>query len=326
MSLALNLVAVFVLVGLLVSLATRLLSLGRHERPATSSRAAALIAPVIVAASICSALLWPGVVRLACHCVTHGLHHPHLCLRHPDYATAALVPASLIAATWFLLVAPRVAGLARNVWQTKRWIRRVSKTPHRVFDDIRFHVIDAPGLGACTTGFLSPRIAVDDTLWRRLSADERRAVLHHEEAHRQRRDPLTLLVLEICSALVPTRAKKLVQLWQKDAETECDRHAAEVTRSADSVAAALLAIARYQRETPRVGLPLGASAAGSELEGRVRVLLADNATPGRAANLGCDFFRVTLIGSAISVVVTLTTDDWVHHAAETLLGLFVGHH
>jgi Zn-dependent protease with chaperone function len=216
--------------------------------------------------------------------------------------------------------------LITELWQTSRWAQRVSKAPERVFDTIRFHLIDAPGLGACTTGLLKPRIAIDRTLWWKLRDDERRAVLHHEEAHRQRRDPFTLLVLKSCAALaIPKQAQKLVRLWQAAAEAECDRHAADATGSSDSVASALLVIARYQRETPLVRLPLRASAGGSELEGRVRTLLAD-ISPQRPANLACDALAVALMGFALSIVVCLGAGDLIHHGAETVLGLVVDHH
>lgn len=326
MLLALNLVAVFVLVGMLCSLLPRLLAFSWQAQPTTSGRAAALMVPTIVAASVCSALVWPSLVRAACHCLAHGLHHPHLCLRHPDYAAAAVAPAGLIAAGWFVWAAPQLMALVTGVWQTSRWARRVSSAPEEVLDTIRFHLIDAPGLGACTTGLFKPRIAVDRTLWRKLSDDERRAVLHHEEAHRQRRDPLTLFVLKLCAALtIPSHAMKLVRLWQTAAETECDRHAARVTRSSDSVASALLVIAHYHREAPHVSLPIRASAAGSELEGRVRTLLADIPSP-RPANLACDALAVALIGFAASIVVCLGAGDLIHHGAETVLGLLVDHH
>src|SRR5688500_13650488 len=108
MSLALNLVAVFVLVGMLSSLLPRFFGARWQARPGTSWRAAALMAPAIVAASVCSALVWPSLVQEACHCVAHGLHHPHLCLRHPDYAAAAVLPAGLIAAGWCVLAAPQL--------------------------------------------------------------------------------------------------------------------------------------------------------------------------------------------------------------------------
>jgi Zn-dependent protease with chaperone function len=225
-----------------------------------------------------------------------------------------------------VLGAPQFVGIVANVWQTSRWAWQISKAPERVFDTIHFHLIDAPGLGACTTGLLRPRIAVDRTLWRKLSNDQRRAVLRHEAAHRQRRDPLTLFVLQICAALaIPTQAVKLIRRWQMDTETECDRHAADVMGSPDPVVSALLVIARHHRETRLITLPIGASAAGSELEGRVRTLLADTPSP-RSANLACDALAVMLSGVAASTVVSLVAGDLIHHAAETALGLFVDHH
>jgi Zn-dependent protease with chaperone function len=320
-----NLIAVFVLVGMLCSLFAKLAISKSHASLATSWRAAAVMAPALVAASVCSALVWPGLVHEACHCVAHGLHHPHLCPRHPDYAAAALVPAASVAAAWVILATPQFAGIVANVWQTSRWARQISKAPKRVLDNIPFHLIDAPGLGACTTGLLKPRIAVDRGLWGKLRDDERRAVLLHEEAHRQRRDPLTFFVLKLCAALAIPQAAKLIRHWQVDTEMECDRHAASVMGSPDSVASALLVIAQHHRDTRLITLPMGASAAGSAFEARVRTLLAGNPSP-RSANLACDALAVVLFGCAASIVVSVAAGDLIHHAAETVLGLFVAHH
>ncbi len=328
MSLAVSLLAVFVVAAMICSLVAQLLAakLGVLTS-STGSRAAWIMAPVLAAATICVALVWPGLAQADCHCVAHGLHHPHLCLRHPDYAAAVLFPAVIVAVAWACLALPRLGRLLSSLWQTERWARRVERAPLHALDSVRFRLIDAPGLGAFTTGLFRPLIAIDAGLWRRLTEEERRAVLHHEDAHRTRLDPLTLFVLKVCATLgVVPGAAELLRKWQAKAEDECDRHAAQTVAAPEAVAAALLALERYHRGQAHQALPLRASAGeGAALEKRVRTLLASEASPTRS-NLANDVLAVLLVGFAVAALFTLITGDMVHHGAETALGFFVHDH
>jgi Zn-dependent protease with chaperone function len=326
MALAVALLAVFALVAMLAELAARLTVARSARRDGTARGAAAwLMAPFLCAFGICSALVWPGLIA-ACHCAAHGLHHPHLCLRHPDYAAMMLVPAGIVVVSWLLLVAPELGRLGVSLWRTQRWSRRISRLPEQTFDSVRFRVIDAPGLGAATVGFFAPRIVVDSRLWHRLDSDERRALLHHEDAHRRRLDPLTLFVLKVCAALavVPGSARLLAR-WRESVERECDRHSAGVLASPESVASALLSLEAYHRDEAHVALPLGASASDAELEGRVRSLLADDFSP-RPAKLESDAARIAFVGAVVAFAFMFLAGDWIHHGTETALGLFVHHH
>lgn len=325
MSLAISLLAIFALVATLSGAAIRLADSTAKDTRSTAWRAARLSAPVIAAVSICWALLWPGLSHGICHCLAHGLHHPHLCLQHPDYAALIVAPASTIAGIWLIFVLPALGRLLLSVWQTERWVRRISRLPAERSGSVCFRLIDAPGFGAGTVGLLRPLIAVDRGLWLGLTADERRAVLHHEDAHRKRLDPLSLFVLGAGSVLAMARRNvKLLDAWQATAEAECDRHAAHVTQSPDSVASALLALERYHREQPRLALPLAAHAGGAQLEGRVRALLAEDVS-ARPANLRSDVRTSLLMGLLVAVFGSLLAGDAIHHAAETALGVLVHH-
>src|SRR5687768_3119703 len=195
MPLAVSLLAVFALVATLSGVAIRVAAANSTTLRSTAWRAASLSAPAIGGVSVCWALLWPGLVHEICHCVAHGLHHPHLCLRHPDYAALMLVPAGVTASVWLAVVLPKLGRLLGSLWQTQRWARGIARLPERTFDAVRFRLIDAPGFGAGTVGLFRPLIVVDRGLWRALNDDERRAVLNHEDAHRKRLDPLSLFVL-----------------------------------------------------------------------------------------------------------------------------------
>lgn len=326
MSLAVSLLAVFALVATLGGAAIRLPAVKTSTSRSTAWRAASLSAPGIAGASVCWALVWPGLIQEICHCVAHGLHHPHLCLKHPEYAGLTLAPAGIIAGVWLACVLPQLGRLMAGLWQTQRWVRHISGLREQVFDSVRFRLIDAPGFGAGTVGLFRPLIAVDRGLWRKLDADERRAVLNHEDAHRKRRDPLSLLVLGAGAALTIAPASgKLLDSWRATAESECDRYAAQVTKSPDSVASALIALERYHREQPTSACALAANAGGGQLEGRVRTLLSDDLS-ARPANLGSDVLAVFLLGLVVVSVSSLLAGDAIHHAAETALGIFVHHH
>lgn len=327
MALAVSLLSVFVVATMTCGFAVKLLA-ARFSTltSSTGSRAAWIMAPVLAAVTLCVALVLPGLVHSACHCVAHGLHHPHLCLRHPDYAAAVLIPAGLVAVAWSCLALPRLAQLLSGLWQTGRWARSVERVPVRVLDNVRFRLIDAPGLGAFTTGLFTPLIAIDTGLWHRLDEEERRAVLHHEDAHRARLDPLTLFVLKICTILaVLPGAAELLRKWHATVEEECDRYAAKVVAAPEPVASALLALERYHRGQAQQVLPLRTSAGGATLEARVRTLLASEPAAKRS-NLANDVLAVLLVGLAIAAFFTLATGDLVHHGAETALGFFVDHH
>ena len=326
MQLAVCLLAVFAVVaysgGLVVRVAARKASARLHS---TGYTATWLVAPFVAASSVCSALVLPGVFFLDCHCVAHGLHHPHLCLHHPGYAAAVFLPAAVFAAVWACVALPRLALLIGGWWQTRAWVRHLANVPVQVLDGVRFCLIDAPGLGACTTGLLRPLVAVDRGLWRALDDEQRRAVLHHEEAHRRRLDPLSMFLLRACAAVsLFSNTAPPLRRWHARVEAECDRYAAEIVGSPESVASALLALECYHRAQPHSTMPVGIGAGGAALEVRVRALLDVDCAPP-PSNLVSDAFAMTLVGVAVVLAVTLFGGDLVHHGAETVLGLFVSH-
>jgi Zn-dependent protease with chaperone function len=327
MALFTSLLALFFLTsaaaGLGVRLCAREAAVGRLSSAAS---AATLVGPVLLGVGVCSSLLWPGFVQSACHCLAHGLHHPHLCLRHPDFAGAVLLPAAFVTCGWACFALPRFTRLLLDLWRTERWSTLLATAPVNVCDGVRFRLIDAPALGACTTGLFRPLIAIDQGLWRTLGEDERRAVLHHEDAHCQRLDPLTLVILRACAALclVPV-SDRLLGLWHGSAEKECDRYAAARLGMPDAVAAALLKLERHRQLGHVPALSTGVAAPGSDLAQRVRTLLEPGFSHARV-NLANDVLASTLVGFSLTALLTLIGGEALHHATETLLGLFVGGH
>jgi Zn-dependent protease with chaperone function len=233
-----------------------------------------------------------------------------------------LVPASLGLMAWSALSLPRLWRLVLDILHTRAWSKRIARTAPRTVDGVRFHLVDAPELGACTTGLLQPLIAVDRRLWRTLDRAQRRAVLHHENGHKARLDPLTLVALRACAAicLVP-EGNPLLKCWQARAEAECDRHAASTIADPEPVASALLELERFRWPAPPGA---HAAAGGGDLAARVRALL-DPEWRGARANLRNDFVQAFAIVLVATVAVVLPSGEQLHHAAETLLGGLFGH-
>jgi Zn-dependent protease with chaperone function len=326
MALFVSLLALFLLTSAAGGLGARLFARAAGGRLSSAASAATLVGPVLLGIGVCASLVWPGFVQTACHCLEHGLHHPHLCLRHPDFAQGVLLPATFVACGWACLALPRFVRLLLDLWRTERWSWILATAPVNVCDGVRFRLIDAPALGACTTGLFRPLIAVDQGLWRTLAEDERRAVLHHENAHRQRLDPLTLVVLQACAALclVPVSAR-LLGLWQGSSETECDRYAAARLGAPDAVAAALLKLEQHRQLGQVPSLAAGVAAAGGDLEQRVRTLLEPGFSHARVS-LANDVIAATLVGISLTALLTVFGGEALHHSTETVLGLVVGAH
>jgi len=321
MALFLSLLAIFLTLAAALSLAVRGISRRAAERLSARTSAVCVVAPILISAGFCAALVVPGWVRGACHCVEHGLHHLHLCLLHPEYAANACAPAAAAVALWATLALPRLGRLVVDVSRTSLWARGIARVEAQTVDGVRFHLVDAPGLGACTTGSWRPLIVVDRQLEGALDDEQLRAVLHHEDGHRRRLDPLTLIALRVCCAVSSSPESALLKRWQGRAEAECDRHAAERLGAPEPVAAALLELERL-RSTGSHGVR--AAATGGNLADRVRALL-DPKGFCAPANLRNDLVHALVVAMLVTLVLVLPSADSLHHAAETLLGHLLHH-
>jgi Zn-dependent protease with chaperone function len=293
----------------------------------TALRAAILCAPMILAALGCVALAFPNPF-IGCHCAQHGLHHPHLCVSHPAFALPLVAPATIILGVWWLLAALRLHRLGREVLASMRWTRTVRRSRDEQLDGIAFRLIDSASRSAFTIGVLSPVIVFDRLLWDALTIEERRAVLHHEQGHVERRDGLTLLVLRFCLALYPVPiGPRLLDAWRAAAESACDLYAAAKLGDAFAVAGALVSVekARTQEIVADAAgrAPAFGVAAGGDLERRVIALLDQpEAAPGELP-LGNDVLAVSLVALGAGALSLVWPGGSFHHAIETLIGWFI---
>jgi Zn-dependent protease with chaperone function len=306
--------------GLLGRCAPFMFRAGR--RPSTALRAATVLGPVLLALLAVLVILVPTPLQY-CHCFTHGDHHPHLCVYHPWLASPLLGAALPVAALWLAFASWRCGPVVRELFRAEAWAKRLRLSPSETFDGVRVRVVDDLALGAFTVGMWRPVIVVDRLLWERLDPRERLAVIHHEHAHAERRDALTLACLRLVSAALPWPSMgSWLRAWKSATETLCDRYAAARVQDATCVAMALVSVERLRASirASRALAPALGIAAGTDLEARVRALLDDD---GRAqVPLANDLLAVGISLTGLAALALVLPGSTLHHAAESLLGLF----
>jgi len=251
----------------------------------------ALLAAGVVAASVLPA--WFDTLFI-CH---SGPGWLHLCWCHPDNAAGALP----FAAGALLLLVP---GRVRALWSVGREPLGSGSAP--LVTELQRPI-------ALLVGWLRPSVVIDARLWAALTAPQRDAVLAHEQAHIDRRDPLMLLLLRVITSVAPAHARSaLLRSWLDRAETRADALAVRAVGDPVIVAEALLRTARLNLESPRLALGWG----GGTLERRIGAILdagIDDTSSAPDAGL-----LDALALATVSVAVLLASPA-MHHQLEHLL-------
>lgn len=267
-----------------------------------ASAPALFVLPWLVGLALMLAAVLPGDPHagtvLACHCLDSMPGWFHLCPVHPERAWPLAAPALAVLAA---LLPRRVSGL-RALLALPRG--RGGTGPE---------VVSLPAPVALLHGWWRPTLVVDSRLWAALSTAERRAVLAHEQAHLDRRDPQLMVLLRLLLVLAPPAlAHRVARRWLEGAELRADSAAAATVGDPGLVAMALVRCARLA--APPTGLAPGWTAGG--VEARVHRLLAD---PGTGAPARPDL-RAAHVGVLVAVlVVGLAAVPWLHHQLEHLL-------
>lgn len=164
-----------------------------------------------------------------------------------------------------------------------------------------------------TMGWLKSTIFITEGLLKLCSGKDIDIILDHEKAHARRRDNLRLLIGRLLVLVAPRfLAKKFTDDLHLFSEAACDFSTAEKHGRLD-VAETLL---RVQRLSPQkfsyLHKAMVSSFTGSEVEGRVMLLLEGNkaARPGK--------FRPFLYALLLVIVSVLLVDP-LHHGVEWLL-------
>jgi Zn-dependent protease with chaperone function len=291
-------------------------------RSSTALRAGLVLGPALLALLALLVILVPSPLE-HCHCFAHGGHHPHLCVSHPWLASPLLGVALPLAVLWLAFAIARCGPVVRDLLRAERWARRLSRNPSERLDGVELRLVDDLALGAFTVGIWRPLVVVDRLLWNGLEHRERLAVIHHEAAHAKRRDALTLACLRLVCAALPWPAQGAwLRAWKAAAEALCDRHAAAQLQDAGCVAMALVSVERLRLAARHPATLAGAPgvAAGTDLEARVRCLLDDDRFG--APPLANDLLAIGSVLSGLAAVLLMWPGSVLHHAAESLLGLF----
>lgn len=296
------------------------------SRASTRLRATAVLAPGMLAIVVLVVVLLPSPLS-HCHCFAHGDGHPHLCVRHPWLALPLVGFAAPVAGLWLAFALFRLSAVVRDLAKGEIWAKRLRLQPAELIHGVQVRFVDALGLGAFTVGLWKPLVVVDRTLWSSLDPIERLAVLHHEYAHRARGDALTQACLRVTSAILPWSVthNPWLRAWRSATEVVCDRYAALKLHDATSVAKALVSVERLRAATrtshdltPALGV-----AAGGDLALRVRALLDD--APSSPLPLTSDLRPIGFVLLALATLLAAWPGGFLHHAAETLLGLLAHH-
>lgn len=166
-------------------------------------------------------------------------------------------------------------------------------------DGIEFEVV--PGAMPFVAGLVHPRIFLDDDVFDGLDPGQRRAVLLHEQAHRDHRDPARLVVLEAvrrCLAWIPG-VSAAERSARAQLEILADQRALALGATRRDLAGALLHLAPTPATT---GASFGAVA-----EQRIRALLdGRDAVPGRPRWVWGVTAAVLLVGVTVCLSMSST--------------------
>lgn len=247
------------------------------------------------------ALSW----HLVDHCFRHGSGHPHLCLAHlpagagtiAGLAALGMLGMLSISAMLDLARTTRFSHKLRAAIENRGWARELDHA----------HPL------AATIGILRPRVVISAALQRSLPRELFAAVVHHENAHVRRRDPLVRTLARIGTVLhFPGTRRQLLRDLHLACEQACDEQAASQVGDRLLVARALIAVERLLATT-RMTLPASAAGFGDAgITVRVNALAEDPASRSRMR------LPAALTGVLILLVAAA---DRIHHTTETILGL-----
>ena len=151
-------------------------------------------------------------------------------------------------------------------------------------------------------GWLRPEICLPGRACREMDAEQIEAVLAHELAHLERRDPAwQALTRTIAGALFfqPLNHRACLEL-EEWGEMRCDARAAELTGHPIALARSLAAVAGWSLESGRLGAPALASRRGT-LRARIARLLSRTPAPRPASR-----WAHALAATPIALVLALT--------------------
>lgn len=305
--------AVFIALGwgvsIIAALSGSLLAAAvRRWGPAAERRVIELAsyAPLFAASTVLVVLLGSSLLGED-HC-EHHLHDAHLCLVHGAVWASQTWALALVILGGGLVMFRVIRTVARRL-VARRALARLRKMSE-VDGDIRWLATADP---VCfVTG--SGEIFISTGAWARLDEEERRAVLAHERAHVAHRDVARALFLELielfAAPLISLRAR-----WSAVTERLCDARAAESMGDVESVASAIVKLARLEHAAPAVLMAFGPTR--DRVSERVRAVL-DGTPTGDSA--GRRTFQIACGLAATTMLLLATHASLLHDLVEDIAG------
>lgn len=274
--------------------------------------------PALTSLAVVTAAAAPSVAAAlgfaADHCPGHG-HHLHLCIVHSTGLRPALGTAGVFALAAFFFRALALVQRARGMRARLTALEALGTAREG-----RFPIVAVPGAPTLchAVGLARRRVLISASLEEALSPLELKATLAHEEAHLNRRDPLTGLLLAFAGLFTaPIVARAFLAAWQMASEEAADAEAARAVGDGSCVAGALVRVASLQHRASAA--PMATSAFGElALERRVRLLLQDEDRRVYPASALFLAGLTSLAGGTLALAHAAS----LHHAVETALHRF----
>lgn len=267
------------------------------------------LSPLLIAFSMTGLVLLPSVGGLFWtnldHCTTHHMGHDHLCLSHG--------PGPLSFEAWLLLcclmmwLVPQLMYRMYTLFRASQRARKLIRNT----EDSGFRTVEAETPFAVTVGTFFPKVVVSTGLLKALPSEHLEAVLAHEKAHVQRRDPLfKVAAIFLSSTLLPWTRRKFLSDLELAAEQACDEEAAVKLGDRLRIAQAIVAVERLL-----VGRALPIESVTTAFDNAPSVQRVESLLESKkqSAPVRLDIILVVIVAFAILFAPTL------HHTAETLL-------
>lgn len=266
----------------------------------------AACAPLFVATAVVAVLIGVSVAGRD-HCQHHA-HEAHLCLVHGAVWASQAWAIALVAVGVLVLAFRSIRLVVRPLSASRALVglRALSL----VDGDIRRLATPDPICFVTRDG----EIFVSTGTWDALNLDERAAIIAHERAHIANRDVARGGLLDLFE-LFGAPLTSLRGRWNAVTERLCDNRAANVTGDAESVASAIVKLARLHRATPAGTMAF--TAERDDVTSRVHAVLAGLPAGDRA---GLRALQIACALAAATVTVLATHAPLVHDLIEDLAG------
>jgi len=246
------------------------------------------------------------------HCLEHQ-GHPHLCFSHIAHNLPGGVIFWGILSLGLVMTFVSGAHVYRQKLLTRKLVADAMLSQSLSNDHGQISVLPSAWPAAFTAGWLAPRPYLTFAALDRLSQEEMSIVLSHELEHTRNRDPLRMLLLQVCEFWLPG-ARLIRRSWEMRRELECDNASIRSGFRPTQVAKAILKLREALTTFGTQDAIMSYSPRETRsLKYRVQSLLSGN-TPETTGGHSILWVALTIF------VALLFGHDPIHHILESFLG------